>query len=61
MPCLFTFLKLFFCPVAQLCGLVLKNLNIPYKSLPQVPQHVSDNDSVFNRTLMALKAQPNAR
>ena len=27
----------------------------------QVPQHVSDEDPVFNRTLRALKSHPNAR
>ena len=27
----------------------------------KVPQHVSDEDPVFNRTLRALKSHPNAR
>ena len=29
--------------------------------LLKVPQHVSDEDPVFNRTLRALKSHPNAR
>ena len=46
---------------SSICTATLVMINNHYIFASKVPQHVSDEDPVFNRTLRALKSHPNAR